>query len=449
MSVKSETMIKMKKQIAEKILNHALGIIYLLTGEEYVIVKKTSPHSTMHLLTGEIPVKCGDISIYFSMEEWDYIEEHKDHYQNMVLEEGMSVDRYSGSYKNSFNIVFLGEEELSGKDTEEVNFCTETSADEYGSRTLVEDSHIGSRDGTIEDETSRSHGYQEGISSFGSSICDMGSHTSSCPQWDRETWTVNNNVISKDVLKKKTPTLKKKLKNSVTGSPNDVALNGAKIPKTTHSCEHRGQYFVDRSHLVNHKRRPIGEKSFSCNKCGKTFLHRSPLLAHQRSHTGETCYWCGDCGVFYAYKSQLIAHQRTHSEEQFYRCDECGQKFDFRCLLLVHQQIHTGVKPHQCYACGERFTYRSGLVVHERTHTGEKPHRCKDCGEDFSDGYGLITHQKVHRAEAPHQCPDCGKQFEYKASLIVHRRAHRLVQPHKWSQREGQMFSHTMENSSL
>ncbi|CAH2330224.1 Hypothetical predicted protein, partial [Pelobates cultripes] len=42
-----------KKRVAERILNHALGIIYLLTGEEYVVIKKTSPSSSIHLATGE------------------------------------------------------------------------------------------------------------------------------------------------------------------------------------------------------------------------------------------------------------------------------------------------------------------------------------------------------------------------------------------------------------
>ncbi|XP_044161544.1 zinc finger protein 34-like [Bufo gargarizans] len=422
-------MIKMKKQMAEKILNHALGIIYLLTGEEYVIVKKNSPHRTTHLLTGEIPVKCGDISIYFSMEEWDYIEEHKDHYQNMVLEEGISVDRCSGPHKNSFNVVFLGEEELSEKNAGDVNFCKETKADKSVNRSLVEDSYKGSRGATVEDDTSRSQG---GNYSIASSVCDMGSHTSSCPRWEREKWKVDDNIIRKDASKKKTPTQDKKNKGSVSGAPKDVTLNGAKIPRMAHLSEHCGQCLVDRSHLVRHKRRlPMGQEFFSCKPCGKHFAHKSHLIAHQRSHNGETCYWCGDCGIFYTYKSQLIAHLRTHCEDQFYRCDVCDQKFDFRCLLLVHQQIHTGQKPYRCFRCGERFTYKSSLVVHERTHTAEKPHGCKDCGEHFSDGYSLIAHRKVHGVEAPHKCSDCGKQFEYKATLTVHQRTHRLVRQQK------------------
>ncbi|KAM4696153.1 uncharacterized protein WCC33_014893 [Rhinophrynus dorsalis] len=77
---------KKKNRVVERILNHTLGIIFLLTGEEYIVVKKNSPHSSIHLLTGEVPVTCGDVSVYFSMEEWDYIEGHKEIYQDVIKE---------------------------------------------------------------------------------------------------------------------------------------------------------------------------------------------------------------------------------------------------------------------------------------------------------------------------------------------------------------------------
>ncbi|XP_075698362.1 uncharacterized protein LOC142663524 [Rhinoderma darwinii] len=118
---------KYGNKITDRILNLTLEIIYLLTGEglsqtqDYTVVKKTSgecvtpnshahefggwsrtktpitkipPHSLIHernnekildfthkiieLLTGEVPIRCQDVAIYFSMEEWEYIEEHKD-----------------------------------------------------------------------------------------------------------------------------------------------------------------------------------------------------------------------------------------------------------------------------------------------------------------------------------------------------------------------------------
>ncbi|XP_075703898.1 oocyte zinc finger protein XlCOF7.1-like [Rhinoderma darwinii] len=108
-----------RNEMSRRILDFTLEIIYLLSGEEYTIVKKTSgdcttpvihesggwsssqspiteppPHSRIHekkileliykmteLLTGEVPIRCQDVTVYFSMEEWEYLEGHKDLYE--------------------------------------------------------------------------------------------------------------------------------------------------------------------------------------------------------------------------------------------------------------------------------------------------------------------------------------------------------------------------------
>ncbi|XP_044155373.1 gastrula zinc finger protein XlCGF53.1-like [Bufo gargarizans] len=98
--------------MAESIINLTLEILFRLTGEDYTVVKKTSsercqapvfegwgktlslitgppPHPQTHeeinrekileltnkmieLLTGEVPIRCQDVTIYFSMEEWEH-----------------------------------------------------------------------------------------------------------------------------------------------------------------------------------------------------------------------------------------------------------------------------------------------------------------------------------------------------------------------------------------
>ncbi|XP_069812879.1 gastrula zinc finger protein XlCGF66.1-like [Dendropsophus ebraccatus] len=107
---------KDRNEISKRILHVTLEIIRLLTGEDYTIVKKTwgegvafpqesggrsrargpitEPPSLIHeqkilelthrmteLLTGEVPIRCQDVAVYFSMEEWEYVEGHKDLYR--------------------------------------------------------------------------------------------------------------------------------------------------------------------------------------------------------------------------------------------------------------------------------------------------------------------------------------------------------------------------------
>ncbi|XP_073536973.1 uncharacterized protein [Phyllobates terribilis] len=120
-----------RDKMAERILHLTLEILFRLTGEDYTVVKKTSsdrcqdhvsegwgrplspitgppPHPLIYenindqkileliykmieLLTGEVPIRCQDVTVYFSMEEWEYLEEHKDMYKDVMMKVPQSL----------------------------------------------------------------------------------------------------------------------------------------------------------------------------------------------------------------------------------------------------------------------------------------------------------------------------------------------------------------------
>ncbi|XP_040186840.1 uncharacterized protein LOC120918985 isoform X3 [Rana temporaria] len=75
-----------QKQRTSRLLNRTAEIISILTGEEWTVVKKNAHISKFYQMIREVPIKCGDVAMFFTMEEWDYIEQHEDLYKPVMLE---------------------------------------------------------------------------------------------------------------------------------------------------------------------------------------------------------------------------------------------------------------------------------------------------------------------------------------------------------------------------
>ncbi|XP_073467545.1 gastrula zinc finger protein XlCGF66.1-like [Aquarana catesbeiana] len=148
-----------RSHMTEKILNLTLEIIYLLTGERFPLVKsgdhmtitvppcdslKPERHNMqkilevtkkmMELLTGEVPIRCQDVTVYFSMEEWEYLEGHKDLYKDVMMDNRQNVSFVKNVRKEfprnetilnlTLEILSLltGEHKMAGLVIEENNF---------------------------------------------------------------------------------------------------------------------------------------------------------------------------------------------------------------------------------------------------------------------------------------------------------------------------------------
>ncbi|XP_077322495.1 uncharacterized protein LOC143956205 isoform X2 [Lithobates pipiens] len=170
--------------------------------------------------------------------------------------------------------------------------------------------------------------------------------------------------------------------------------------------------------------------------CEQSFINKHDPVVNQRTDNSEKPFSCSECDKSFIKKSNLIEHQRIHTGERPFLCTECGKSFMLKTRLKSHQRVHTGEKPFSCSECGKGFSSKGNRDNHMRMHTGEKPFSCAECGSCFAQKVTLILHQRTHSAQGdcldqhaePHEnkaspsCSECGKSFEKKSEQHVHQK---------------------------
>ncbi|KAM4033148.1 oocyte zinc finger protein XlCOF8.4-like isoform 1-T1 [Anomaloglossus baeobatrachus] len=432
-----------RDKMAERILHLTLEILFRLTGEDYIVVKKTSSerchapvsegwerplnpitgpplHPPIHedindqkileltyrmieLLTGEVtllvPIRCQDVTIYFSMEEWEYLEGHKDLYKDIMKEDPQPLTSPVLSSKRTtpercprpllpqdceqedpnvpqdhqgedLTHINTTETYVRGDEQSKEEIPTDNRPDDYirrSKRLLTPDFQSYNLD--VLQDTYEEHCVIPPVPSV-----------------------LHNKVLSSVPLKQVLSSESSQTIKENKSSRRDVRTTKG---KKTFSCSECGKYFNDHSNLIVHKRIHTGEKPYPCPECGKCFTKKSTLVIHHRIHTGEKPFSCSECGKCFADKSTIIKHQRTHTGEKPFPCLECGKDFNHKSNFVKHLRIHTGEKPFSCSECGKHFNHKSNVLIHLRTHTGEKPFSCSECGKCFADKSTLVRHQRT------------------------------------------------------
>ncbi|XP_040177157.1 oocyte zinc finger protein XlCOF7.1-like [Rana temporaria] len=475
--------IEERDEMTERLLNLSLEIIYLLTGEDCIVLRKTSgelltsrnrsqtssawsrsqspdtvpsplslvnknnkeqkilevTHKIIEVLTGEV---------------WG----SDDDYKEEVIQDHHSVSSSDGSS----NVV-------SQEESPNPHFSRDCIDVRHGVTRFYQDEHVGDFKIFVKQEKKEEQGaddevihvtikeeeYPPDIGIDGRRIrrtaegclilsCDMENDVvqdSPEEEDDEEDEEEEDNPVTIDVQPEDCTEKALDLSNTGGSSPEiithtvgNIVLNpnfdGFYVEKPKPRQKRTPQPKPPPQPKVRRRKTPVDEKRFQCCECGKFFPHKSYLIKHERSHTGEKPFICSECGKCFTDNSGLMKHVRIHLTERPYQCCSCGKGFTYKADLIKHERIHTGEKPFPCSKCGKCFTDKSGRAKHERIHSGEKPFPCPICGKCFSRKSHMAKHQIIHTGEKPFLCQECGRCFGRKSHLTNHQILHRGEKPY-------------------
>uniref|UniRef100_A0A8C5MCK3 C2H2-type domain-containing protein n=1 Tax=Leptobrachium leishanense TaxID=445787 RepID=A0A8C5MCK3_9ANUR len=505
--------------LSQKILDLTLEMIFLLTGEGHMVVKihemvsdssrhqiseghgrcqsfntEPPPHSGIHeqnhekilelsnqiirLLTGEVPIRCEDVTVYLSMEEWEYVERHKELYEDVMMEDHQPVitlnKSVSGESHPPVSLWDIGcesrSEILSNNVEKDLNKTRKGQAESatYTERESLasEERHVPEKeiypireatyspadikeepasrdDGNLTDSDmyeppehtqtqytstytgAKSESYGEGDISH-PDISPLPEHTQTeYPSTDikEELPTYGEgNLTDSDMYEPPEHTQTEcpahNIGENLKSNPNPVGLNHSESLIESRKPDHSIYYTDPLTHNSVYK-----GHSAPSSEMGKVSYNESDLVIHETSYIEEQPYSPMISREHSSSKLGLTL-QHVHTLEQPFSCPECGKHFKDGIALKKHHRIHTGNTQFKCTECGKCFSLRKTLSKHKRIHTGKKLFKCEECGKCFTVYSSLEKHKMIHTGEKLFKCDDCGKCFTRASNLARHIRIH-------------------------
>ncbi|XP_063289740.1 oocyte zinc finger protein XlCOF7.1-like [Pelobates fuscus] len=533
LSITQMIMNKDKNQMSERILDLTLEIIFLLTGEDYIVVKKAvegvshntrsnisegwcrtqshstvlPPHTLIHernddkkileltlkiiqLLTGEVPIKYENGTIYFSMEKWEYLEGHKDLSKDMMIEtpQPHCSTGKSGEFQPSVSLPeFETTDETEKKINKEGMYLKINKPRKRQAKSVMyvsqeSEGSASCRQGNLTDsDTSTEDTHAENTSTHikGESASRDASYTTrECCIKNESTMCEERNLKDPDVC---TPKENTESEYETTLTKEDAALCKDRnftdtdiytpteqtqytyIKEDSASCEDENITDTDSSTPTEHTQTDytsfhIKEESDSCdednitdNECYTPAAHTqteftsTPIESYLKSNK-NTLEITSSMSLIESGKpvetpGRKPGKEKVSNTEAVYNCSECSKSFKNNSELTKHQSTH---KRHKMISSetGEVYYSESSIVLHESHRKGEKQFACTECGKSFTQKSNLVVHQMIHTGEQPFSCTDCGKCFRRAAHLTSHKRSHTGEKPFACNEC-GKCFAHS------
>ncbi|XP_063290571.1 oocyte zinc finger protein XlCOF8.4-like [Pelobates fuscus] len=477
-------------EMTERILDLTLEIIFLLTGEDCIVVKKSgdrivhsgSPRLTegffqaqrpslllsSHSLTQErnkmILELTNKIVHLLTGEECEYLG-HEDICRHVMMDThqplgpmGRAVDRitFSKSHIPASSAKYTSEEKRKVnrgrkcinnllkwsrkpvKDVEEEPTCLEGTLSNGDLYTTVKHKQTQCPSSRVKGELPLCKGRLRDTDILSptehSQVGDISVHikeeSTSCEEGNvTATPTEQTEYLAVHIKEESTSSEEDNFSDPDIYTPTEYMQSEDRDTDASYTSAHSGTYGKSSESNSDLDKDLYTSSSPSCPVCGKCFPTNSSLQTHEKIHTHDKPFFCSECGKSFINSSNLITHRRIHTGEKPFFCPECGKYFTCSSNLAAHQRTHTGDRAFPCPECRKCFSTNFNLIAHLRIHTGEKPFSCVDCGKCFTNNSGLISHQRIHTGEKPFSCPECGKCFSDKTDLTRHHRIHTGEKP--------------------
>ncbi|XP_077111186.1 uncharacterized protein LOC143767049 [Ranitomeya variabilis] len=521
-----------RDKMADQMLHLTLEILFRLTGEDYTVVKKTSsercqapvsegwrrppspitgppPHPLIHedindqkileltykmveLLTGEVPIRCQDVTIYFSMEEWEYLEGHKDLYKDVMMEVPQTLTSPVPSSKRTtpercFRPLLpqdCKQEDLDvpvdhqDEDLTHIN-TTETyvRGDEWCKEEIpTYDYPVLSSKRTTPERCPRpllpQDCKQEDLNVPQDHQGEYLTHINTTERyvWGDEWCKEEIPTYDYPVLSSKRttpercprPLLPQDCKQENLDVPQDHQDEDLTHDNTTETyvrgdkrCKEEISTYDYPGEYIRSPKRRVRSSDFKLfdDEITQDEEHvsipdlPSALQSEDLSSDPFQQVLSPDSLPKNKNSRKNVEHERSPKEEN--PCLQSGKNSEDELNLVKPEKSRTkangfpwsdmsheeSMKPFACSECEKCFARKADLVGYRRNYTGEKPFLCTECGKCYSHKPHFIKHLERHTGQEAYPCSECGKLFFSKKSILIsHQRSHTGEKPFSCSE---------------